>query len=140
MSINSLWFWGGASLPVYPAQTMAIEVYADESFVIALCEQYQIKCRPLSQLSSDDYVSLFAAQEPRHVVIVDTRLISALSEADENRFDQLTQAIHRQYLAPLAKMVKQGQLGELQLLTEDGLHGHVTASRKWWQRLIGRRS
>lgn len=137
LTVNSLWFWGGANLPDSAVQTGRQSVYSDEPYANALCDHLRAECNPLAAFngqggswSSNDGV-------PHNVIIIDTSMIESISNPDEQAFEKLTNKIDEHYLRPLGELVARGRLSEAQFLTEDGFAGICSGSSAWWRRLFG---
>ncbi|MFK7855352.1 MAG: hypothetical protein AB8B79_14610 [Granulosicoccus sp.] len=165
LSVNSLWFWGGARLPGTedsgaPASPDGLPgVYADGSFSHLLSEHLGAECRPLSDFKrflpeTNAKVSKERAETALHfpakTVLLDTSVIDAVLEgADEKVVSDAMQALEEKWLHPLIEQVKSGALSELDVLTEEGQQARcdkailesmrleqAAAQPSWWSRLI----
>lgn len=149
MTINSLWFWGGVPVTDTPTQSTGIRVFADDPFAVALCEQLQIERFSLSEATGAGSLSARNKDYDLDLIVVDTRLGDALLRSDADAVDSLTRHINDQLLQPLANLVLKGQLDELHVQTEDGVHGLLTTQsmkslkrhagvQRWWQHWTGK--
>lgn len=141
MPVNSLWFWGGTPLPQPVEENKSMLLVADDDEARALARYMGVVCEPLSALSSI-HESL---PDAAHILVLDSALVSAWLQADAEKMDNIVQRIKDQWLSPLAVQVAQGAVGEVHILTEDGLQGicdkqSIAASASvaqthWWARL-----
>jgi len=119
MPINSVWFWGGAPLPQRQDEQQDIRVFSDELQAQSLARQLGITHRPLTE-------AVLADQNAGKVVI-DLSLIKAWLNDDGQQLDSELARIAQQWLQPLSFQVSNGQLEQVQVLTEDGLQGVCNA-------------
>jgi hypothetical protein len=103
--VNSIWFWGGGSLPAGPAAAGApVKVWADNVLARGLA---RFADRPLQPLPPDAGAWLAAASEGCHLVVLGT------APADNA---ELHAQIDELWLAPLLRALGRGDLRELSLL------------------------
>lgn len=164
LSVNSLWFWGGARLPgpENPSAPVAADscpsIYADDSFSHLLSAHLGARCSPLSNFKKflpEKKAELGKNPEmplrfPSQLVLLDTSVIDAwLEGADEKAVSDAISSVDEQWLHPLIELVKSGALSELNVLTEEGRQArcntailesmrleHAAAQPSWWSRLI----
>lgn len=126
--INSIWFWGGGSLPAGPAAAVApVEVWADSALACGLA---RFADRPLHPLPPDAGAWLAAAGEGRHLVVLGT------APADNA---VVRVQIDETWLAPLLRALGRGDLRELSLAVphaQSTLHFTLARSDLWkvWRR------
>lgn len=124
MSVNSVWFWGGAALPSgEPAAGIwqqSIRLFADDSFTVALANHLDLDCEPLSAFDP--------GSDHPHSLIVDTRLTQAMFTGDEAAMDEAEHRIVDQWIAPIRARIEAGENIELDICNEDGLHGRMDGS------------
>lgn len=153
LPVNSLWFWGGATIPELPDSGTSISVYADDPYGRALCKAMGVGCRTLESFIPGSDTSWLIEGQKQDVVIVDTRLVGAQQTiesfhdeaerqsghlSDDDHSNRLLASISDQWLAPLSIMVRRGKLQQLAVYTEDGVTGICSGQAPWWRRLLGR--
>jgi len=119
MPVNSVWFWGGGSLPVLPESTPSVEVFAEHQQALEMSRYCKVACRPLSEFSSSTINQLTA----EHTVILDTRLVNAWLEADASQLEKILLDINSHWLEPCIEGVRLKAIAQLSIGTEDGLYG-----------------
>ena len=121
MTVNSVWFWGGAALqtgrPAAAIARQSIRLFADDSFTVTLAGHLGMDCEPLTAFDPGTNHS--------HSLIVDTRLTQAMFTADEVAMDEAEQRIVNQWIAPIRARIEAGDQVELDIHNEDGLHGRL---------------
>lgn len=117
LPINSLWFWGGAKLPVIEADmNSGRTVYADDEFSQSLCAHFNIQCRRLFE---------FDPATSEEAVVVDTRIASAHFDRNEIALNEATNRVDLEWLAVLSDRVKRGEILQISVSNEDGDAGFV---------------
>jgi len=143
LPVNSVWFWGGAPLPVIPDEPADVIVYADDRLARAWVEHLGIRCRPLATLLSDLHDLPVASD----IVVLDLCIFDSWLQADAQRLEHELARVDEQWLQPLSALVRGGQLSQVDLLTEDGLQAVCNLQtlpdiaigwQKWIQRFRGR--
>ena len=124
MPVNSLWFWGGGSLPAEHPPCPDVTVFADHVQAADMARHCDVPCRSLSSLID---LPINDMLETAQTIILDTTLVKAWLDADENQLEQNLARINHEWLAPLIEQVRVGELDELHIRTEDGLQGHCNA-------------
>ncbi|NND91809.1 MAG: hypothetical protein HKN42_13190 [Granulosicoccus sp.] len=138
LPVNSVWFWGGASLQsavaVDERQRQSTLVHADANYAVALADALGLKCLPLER---------FQPQAIRPAtVILDTRVVDALFAGDETGMAAAEQQILDDWIVPLLARRQSGAAVELEIHTEDGLAGRPVVPPpghlvSLWARLTG---
>ena len=132
-AINSIWFWGGGSLPLDLPQTSEFaHVWADAPLARGLALLVGV---PRSPLPSDGAAWLETAGEGRHLVVLDAPGFEALLDARAHQLAQLDEV----WLAPLLRGLASGRLQELTLAVthlQAALHFSLTRADLWkvWRR------
>jgi hypothetical protein len=120
-TVNSVWFWGGASLQsaiAVPADSIQSTcVHASAGFATGLARHLGIDCQPLDAFDS--------AVLPAHTLIVDTGIIDALSAGNETCVQQAKLRVDTTYLKPLLDRIEAGDLMELAIIDEEGSLGQL---------------
>jgi hypothetical protein len=136
LSVNALWYWGGATLPGLPESAVNSVLFADDAYAVALAEQWNIERYALQELGMSSRPLFEAGNTASNVIIVDTSLRKTGVSGDIDQYMDRVRNINQTYLLPLSSLVKKGQLSALKLQTEDGLVIAYTGSpRRWWQTL-----
>ena len=119
--INSLWFWGGGTLPA-AEESRFIKVWSDEPLVMGLAKLAGV---PHAALPSDAQEWLHLADTPSEHLVVMQRLGPNFFE----RFDT-------QWAAPLCAALRGRTLQSLSLYVGHGNVFHVNRSLlgRWWRR------
>jgi len=146
MPVNSVWFWGGAELPLPDSSDDKVTVYADDMQAVALADHLGLATRPLSAVA--DAIQQLPCADP--IVIVDTRIATAWLAGDEQQLTMAVKRVNQDMLEPLSRQIEAGQLASVDVLTEDGLQGlcnlHTISasapdvadgSKGWLKRLLG---
>ncbi len=128
LSANSLWLWGQGALPSSPPQ-ICMQFVADESLLKGMAGYHGQECLPLSQFSQIDGDAL----------LCDSRLLSAASYGDVERWQQQLAVLIDELLAPMIELARTQRAR----LTVYPCHGRAYTMapagrwqgwRKWWQR------
>ncbi|MFK8083853.1 MAG: hypothetical protein AB8B97_26520 [Granulosicoccus sp.] len=122
MPVNSVWFWGGAPLPIASEAAADVVLYADERQARSWAGHLGITCWPLSKLTAD-LDNLPAVSE---IVVLDLSIVKAWLTADALLLESELVRVDEQWLQPLSLRVSGGQLEQVDLMTEDGLQGICT--------------
>lgn len=141
-TINGLWPWGGGVLPgglLPPAD----EVYAADPLTRGLARQAGLAVQPPPTDAAD-----WQAGEPRgtQLIVLDSgRWLVA--DGDFSAWGHWLETLERDWLAPLERRLRHGELGPLTLYPCDGRVFRISRGRlrRFWQRprpldqLLGRR-
>lgn len=155
LTVNSLWFWGGADLPdtadtrkARVSGSNASEasitepqvVFTDDPFAIALCKHGNIPRQSLQD---------FDPALTMNAVVIDTRLTDAAFANDEQGMRIARQSVDHDWLVPACDRVSADPHGKVMLMNEDGDCGICDANTllppaktqtwwgKWFKRLSG---
>lgn len=124
MTVNSVWFWGGAALqtgqPAAATAPLSMRLFADDSFTVSLAGHLGLECQPLTAFDP--------GSDHAHSLIVDTRLTQAMLTGDEAKMDEAEYRIVNQWIAPLQARIEAGENIALDIHNEDGLHGRLDRS------------
>lgn len=132
LPINSLWFWGGGTLPRIKPVSWT-QVWSAEPLSLALAR--------LSGTSSENPPSGFeawiqqATKSGNHLVVLDA-VHDAVLSGDPQEWKATMNGIEQTWMAPLLAALKKGGLGSATLLTDAGLGFSITPRlvRRWWRR------
>ncbi len=117
--VNSVWFWGGASLPDRASADINIELYTDHQQAHELASYLNLATKPLAQVTH----ALTELPLSRHIVVLDTAMVDAWLAGDINLLEEHLARVNEQWLVPLARLVVEQHVCEIRLVTEDGLQG-----------------
>jgi hypothetical protein len=134
-AINSVWLWGGGSLPRgLPAAFNA--VWSRDPYAAGLAQAARVASRPLP----DDASALLdaGADSGVHLVLLD-QLRAAARYGDAQGWREGLQQLERDWFAPLLQALKQERIGMLSLhalgpagtLSSEVAHGDL---RRFWRR------
>jgi len=132
LPINSLWFWGGGTLPRIKPVSWT-QVWSAEPLSLALAR--------LSGTHSENPPSGFeawmqqATKAGDHLVVLHEVQDAVLSD-DPQEWKAAMEGIDRAWMSPLLATLKKGGLGSAALLTDAGLGFSITPrlARRWWRR------
>ncbi|HKK05146.1 MAG TPA: hypothetical protein VKA50_04790 [Gammaproteobacteria bacterium] len=130
LPVNSLWFWGGGTLPPKPAgrRSSWAGVWADEPLAQGLAA---LSGATFSALPSDGQDWLRGESVPgEHLLYVDDLRAPAAS-ADPFEWVGALEAVQARWLVPLHRALQTGRLAELVLLAGDGGCYRVRRGGRW---------
>jgi hypothetical protein len=141
--INSLWLWGGGSLPPPPAATDFDAVLSADALTLGLARTAGLPTRPLFE---DADALPFAADEvgARPLVVLDG-LSGAIRRGDGADYRRILAALEKRWFAPVRRALTTGVVRSLRLvaptaygtLTWDA--GRGAACPSWFSRTFRRR-
>ncbi len=129
--INSLWFWGGGTLPVVDGGRWDC-VWSNDVVSRALASVAAVHHRPVPESASQ---WLKSAPEGEQLLVLDCgRYISRFG--DQFAWLELLQLLDKNWFAPLLMALKKGELDSLDLYTGGDRVFHITrrSLRRWWRR------
>jgi len=134
--VNSVWFWGGGSLPESTADRHAtswVQCWSNESLSLALAKFTNV---PRADLPADGKQWLSQAITPgRHLMVLEDVNVSAAT-SDIHSWWQILSDLDERWLSPCVEALKQGELDSLSLVTD---HGQFDTNRhrvkRWWTRI-----
>lgn len=132
--VNSLWFWGGGALPPSrPAEWS--KVHGDSVLLSGLARHAGVASGPIP----DDVVGwLGAIGEGRHLALIETGHDPARA-SDVEAWRAFIVELSATWFAPLLRVLGNGGLQSVTVLTDRDLRYHAQRPR-WWQRLGARRA
>lgn len=110
MPVNSVWLWGGGSLPAKGASPFD-QVWADDPLAQGLA---RASGSAWSELPPDAPAWLAAAAEGRHLIVLDS-LRGALQYGDRHGWREGVQKLEQGWFAPLHRALRQKRLAALEL-------------------------
>ncbi len=130
-TINSLWLWGGGALPARKAVSWQ-GVWSNETQAAALASYFGV-AHGSAAASAEDLLEQIDAGE--HLVVLDGA-IEAVQFQDIGAWRQFVEGISSEWITPLLRALKQGELTELRVVTTEGACYTLSAKRlrRWWQR------
>lgn len=136
LSVNALWYWGGATLPGLSESVGKSVLFADDAYAVELADQWNIERHALKDLGNSTELFVAARNNASNVIIVDTSLRKTGVSGDVDQYIDRVEQLNRTCLLPLSSLVSNGQLSALKLQTEEGLVcAYTGSSRRWWQKL-----
>lgn len=133
LPVNSLWFWGGGTLPQIPLNQF-VQVCSNDALVLGLA-----KLADTARTAIPVNGTAWLAQSipmGKHLVVVeavsDCVSISSNSSAQKAKLE----ALNRDWFLPLLAALKSHQLASLHLYTGNGAVFHATSASitRWWKR------
>lgn len=126
--VNSLWFWGLGQLPASDGSVYGCCIGGGD-FVRALCKHTGNRHRELGD-------GLTVSRYQDNALIVDERLYQAEKLNDPSQWLQGLQQIHHDIVQPLVKGLRQGDIRQLTLITNDNLRYCITPRlmKSFWRR------
>lgn len=130
--INSLWFWGGGVLPKASDSCMWQGVWSNEIIATALAVHANIEHGPVAVNATE---CLKQITPGHHLVVLDAGL-HAMQHHDIGAWRDFIKGLNDEWIGPLLKALRAGQLSELQIQSADGTAFTLTVRglRRWWKR------
>jgi len=132
IEINSVWFWGGGTLP--PAGDCRLtHAWGDHPLLGGLARHAGLVMRPLP---ADAAAWLPAAEAGRHLMVLDALAEPALLSDVEGWRDGLRSLLEH-WIDPLWPLLRRGRLGAVTVGSAGALDYHITPkrARRWWRRV-----
>lgn len=130
LPVNSLWFWGGGSLPRLPSQHWE-HVWADEPVALSLARLAEVpSASPPASLTD----CLAACAGGEQLVVLDAARTPA-RDGDASAWAASMEHYERDWFAPLLTSLKTGRVSSATLIDETGVRFSLTPSqaRRWWR-------
>jgi hypothetical protein len=132
LAINSLWFWGGGSLPTPPTQSWA-QVWSVEPIGLGLA---RLSATPYAPLPANGDTWLQQAITPgRHLLILDQGR-GAIQYGDVQGWHEFLQRLEVEWIGPMLTGLRQKQIQSITLYSENGAGFYLTTKYigRWWRR------
>ncbi len=132
-AINSLWFWGGGSLPrIAPADWAA--VWSAEPLALALARLAEVPAHALPS-GFEEWQRAAAAEQGEHLIVLDLAR-TATQYGDLETWGAIMAELEARWFAPLFEALRQGVLAAATLVADSGQRFYLTPSRsrRWWRR------
>jgi hypothetical protein len=137
LPINSLWIWGGGTLPEVPANTWA-QLWSNEPLSLGLAK---LSKTPRVKTPANGKQWLETAITPgNHLVVIDQgQRVGAgeeISGQDISTWQEFVQAMEAQWIVPLLDALKTKQLSSFILHPLNGSRFECTPQqvKRWWKR------
>jgi len=132
LPINSLWFWGGGTLPRIKPVSWA-QVWSAEPLSLALA---RLSDTPSVYPPSSFGEWMQQASQPGDHLVVLHEVHDAVLSGDPHEWKTAMEGLEQAWMAPLLATLKKGNLGSAALLTDAGLGFSITPrlARRWWHR------
>jgi len=130
--INSLWFWGGGSLPAPPTKPWA-QVWSVEPVGLGLA---RLSATPYAPLPANGMAWLQQATTPgRHLAILDQGR-GAIQYGDIQGWYEFLRRLEAEWIEPMLTGLRQKQVQSVTLYGDNGAGFYLTAKhlRRWWRR------
>lgn len=129
--INSVWFWGGGTLPAAGSSRIA-QVWSDHPLARGLALNAGLAPRPLP---ADAAAWFGAAGAGRHLVVLD-RLAAPALLGDVEEWYTGMQALRERWFEPLWTLVRGGRVAAIDIGGGGALDYHISPklARRWWRR------
>lgn len=136
-AINSIWPWGGGTLPATGARPCD-RIWSDDPLAIGLARAAGIPAAPLPA-AAGTWIAAATGRE-RHLVVL-PQLEAAAQYGDPPGWQHAVRELERSWFAPLAAALRAGRLIECAIVAGDGerlLSWSVAGSDrwKWWRRPV----
>ncbi|HFC52943.1 MAG TPA: hypothetical protein ENJ43_00745 [Gammaproteobacteria bacterium] len=130
--INSLWFWGGGTIPPSDPTTDHDTVWSDDPLGRALADRAGVPCRPVPS-SYREWVAQAAAGE--HLLVLNEGRYAGRFEGVAGWLNAL-ERMERGWFAPLLADLKRGGVERLEIVGGGGRAFRVTRRCLWrrWRR------
>lgn len=130
-AINSLWFWGGASLPV-DASPVEYTVIGQDSLTAGLARFSGL----IFEQSGSDYLAISSVLEShKNSLVVNTELLADVACADFESWRQKLLQLEQVLFIPLLSALKKGRLTSVRLLPCNGREYQIKRSQlfRFWK-------
>ncbi len=130
MPVNSLWFWGGGSLPRLPSQTWA-RVWADDSVALSLARLADV---PATAVTDTFAACLKECPTGEQLIVLDAARAAA-RYGDGAEWTASFAHYERDWFAPLLAALCAGRVTAATLIDENGAVFSLNArqARRWWR-------
>jgi hypothetical protein len=132
-TVNSLWLWGGGTLPPPPRRAFAA-VWSDQPLAVGLARHCAAPHRSLPQ-TAEQWLHRASGLPGVHLAIIE-HLDGLLPMGRLEDWIARLEALERDWLAPLHRALKQGRLAGVTILPLDGRRFEIRPGRlrHWWRR------
>jgi hypothetical protein len=134
LPVNSLWFWGGGTLPSMTSAPWT-HVYSEEPVALALARLAGVtsRGRPKGYLEW----ALQATPSGRHLAVLD-QARSAVQYHQVDVWQAFVVELERDWVAPALAAIKRRELRTLTLYDDYGRGYRLTSNgaRRWWRRRV----
>ena len=117
--VNSVWFWGGAELPVAQTDEANFCVFTDHEQARILAQSLGFSCKALSQFNAHNN----ELSSDQNIIVIDDSAVQAWLNQDVDALEVTLARIQAQWLEPLVRQIKAGRVGQIEIFSEDGLVG-----------------
>ncbi len=133
-TINSLWFWGGGSLPEQVDSTRWDCLWTDHPLLTGLAAQAAARQAGCPQ-DGDEWLARDCRQGGSHLILLD-ELERAVQYGDIEAWLEGVEQLERRWFAPLHKAVADTSLATLDIRAADGRKFRISKSalRRFWRR------
>lgn len=130
LPVNSLWFWGGGSLPRLPSQSW-LSVRADDPVALSLARLADLPSAPPPELFADFLRECASGEQ---LVVLDAARAPA-RDGEAPAWTASFEHFERDWFAPLLAALKSGQVASATLIDENGESFRLTPkhARRWWR-------
>lgn len=116
--INGVWLWGGGTLPGKVASPFSA-VWADETLAHGLARAAQVPRSPLPASATEWHAAAGSGSE--HLIVLDS-LCGPAQYGDVHGWRERVERLERDWFAPLADMLRKGQIARLSIAAIDAEH------------------
>lgn len=135
LPVNSLWFWGGGTLPGPAPATFSL-IYADQALARGLAALAGIRSRPLPPGGAADIPA--DANGESMLVVLDQGWVPARA-SDVDAWRQFLSELEHHWFGPVDDALNSGALRSLTLLSDRPVQ-HQLGPARWWHRFRRPRS
>ncbi|MDR2877020.1 MAG: hypothetical protein LBV36_03130 [Chromatiales bacterium] len=131
--ISGLWFWGGGELPPVRHSGDYAAVWSDDPYVRGLALNAEVQ---VAMLPAHADAWLEAAGAGRHLATLDA-LRAPLRLADVEGWRAAVMQVHEQWIEPLVRALRAGELDVLKICPGEGAEYHISRRVlrwRWWRR------
>ena len=129
--VNSVWLWGGGSLPATAPQTPYAELFGNDILLRGLARWTGLAINPLPD-NGRECLELTAGNG----LVVLTDLLAAVQSQDQPHWYELLQTVEQHWFIPLLSALRQQRLDTLNILACDGRQFAVKRAnlRYFWRK------
>ena len=132
LPINSLWFWGGGTLPKIKAPKWT-HIWSQEAVSVALARLCELPCADTPNSFEDWRTQTGAVGE--HLVLLD-QAHSALRYGATAEWLEFLRRLEQQWMEPMLNSIRQGEINSVTLSSDSGPAFVLSPKHlgRWWRR------
>lgn len=135
LPVNSLWFWGGGTLPQIPPGNF-VQVWSNNALSLGLAKLSATPPTPAPATGTNWLAQVITPG--KHLVVIEpvSNFTTHGESADMTTWKNNIESLNRDWFSPLLSALKSRQLASLHLYAGNGMVFHATPASvaRWWKR------